>query len=322
MPILKNQTFKPNLALKNQHFNTIFRYYFNKENTSYKRTRIELKDGDFIDLDFASVQSKTAIIATHGLEGSSSSNYVQALARTANQKNIDVIALNLRSCSGEPNRTLASYHSGKTEDLSEVIDFVLQNYNYKTIHLVGYSLGGNLTLKYMGEYADTMPNIIKSAVGVSVPCNLEGSALTLNSSYFRRKYLGNFLKTLKSKALEKLTKFPNNMDAERIANAKDFIDFDDAFTAPSHGFKDAKDYWSKCSSKPFLPQIKRRSLLISSLDDPFLDASCFPFDEAKNSKHFYFLATKHGGHVGFSESFSIDKNSWLEDNILEFIENK
>jgi predicted alpha/beta-fold hydrolase len=319
MPILKNNTFKPNLVLKNQHFNTVFRYYFNKENTKYKRQRIELKDGDFIDLDFASVQSKTAIIATHGLEGSSSSNYIQALARTANQKNIDLIAFNLRSCSGEPNRTLASYHSGKTEDLVEVIDFVIQNYNYEAIHLVGYSLGGNLSLKYMGEYADIMPDIIQSAVGVSVPCNLEGSALTLNSSFFRRKYLANFLKTLKSKALEKLEKFPNNMNVERIVAAKDFIDFDDAFTAPSHGFKDAKDYWAKCSSKPFLPQIKRKSLLISSLDDPFLDASCFPFDEAENNKYFYFLATKHGGHVGFSETFNINQNTWLEEQILAFL---
>ncbi len=318
MPIINNP-FTPNFALKNKHFNTVFRVFFNTENTLYTRKRITLNDGDFIDLDFASVNAETAIIAIHGLEGSSKSNYIQALAREANYKNIDVIAMNLRSCSGEPNRTLASYHSGKTEDLAEVITHIIQNYNYKALYLVGYSLGGNLVLKYMGEYANAMPAIIKKAVGVSVPCNLEGSALTLNSSFFRRKYLNNFLKTLKKKAAYKLAHFPNNMDKERIANAKDFIAFDDAFTAPSHGFKDAKDYWNKCSSKPFLTEIQRETLLISSLDDPFLDDSCYPFEAAKNNPYFTFLATKHGGHVGFSQSFWVKKNNWLENQILDFI---
>ncbi len=318
MPLL-SKDFKPNLALKTQHFNTIFRYFFNNENTQYKRQRVTLNDGDFIDLDIASVQAKTVIIATHGLEGSSKSNYIQALAREANQKNIDVIALNLRSCSGEPNRKLASYHSGKTADLSEIIAHVIKNYSYEKIYLVGYSLGGNITLKYMGEYANKMPSCIQGAVGVSVPCNLEGSALILNSSFFRRLYLANFLKTLKEKALDKLARFPNNMDKERIAQATDFIAFDDAFTAPSNGFKDAKDYWTKCSSKPFLKQIKRNTLLISALDDPFLDQSCYPFEAAKTNPDFYFLATKYGGHVGFSTSFSIAKNNWLEQQILAFI---
>ena len=318
MPLL-TKDFKPNLALKNQHFNTVFRYYFNNENTQYQRQRVTLSDGDFIDLDIASVQAKTVIIATHGLEGSSKSNYIQALAREANQQDIDVVALNLRSCSGEPNLKLASYHSGKTEDLSEIIAYVIEHYNYEKIYLVGYSLGGNLTLKYMGEYADTMPSCIQAAVAVSVPCHLEGSALTLNSSFFRRLYLGNFLKTLKAKALDKLNRFPNTMDKERIAQATDFVTFDDAFTAPSHGFKDAKDYWTKCSSKPFLKQIKRKTLLISALNDPFLDQSCYPFEAAKTNPNFYFLATKYGGHVGFSTSFSISKNNWLEQQILAFI---
>lgn len=318
MPIVEN-IFQPNFALKNKHFNTIFRYYFNKENTQYERKRVTLEDGDFIDLDFSLVNAKHAIIAIHGLEGSSNSNYIQALARMANKAGIDAIAMNLRSCSGEPNRTLASYHSGKTEDLVEIITHILTKYNYQRIDLVGYSLGGNLILKYMGEYADRIPDIVQKAVGVSVPCNLQGSAITLNSSYFRRKYLANFLKTLKSKALDKLAKFPNNMDAARIASAKDFIEFDDAFTAPSHGFKDAFDYWSKCSSKPFLAKIKKKTLLISSLDDPFLDASCYPFEEARANPSFYFLPTKYGGHVGFSTGFSIADNTWLEDKILRFI---
>jgi len=320
MPVVY-KNFKPNFILKNRHLNTVFRYYFNNENTAYKRQRVELKDGDFIDLDLSLVQGKKAIIAIHGLEGSSKSNYIQALARTANEKNTDLIALNLRSCSGEPNRKLASYHSGKTADLAEIIDYVITNYNYEKIYLVGYSLGGNLTLKYMGEYVNNMPDIVKAAVGVSVPCNLEGSALTLNSSYFRRKYLANFLKTLKAKALDKISRFPNAMDKEKIANAKDFIAFDDAFTAPSHGFKDAKDYWSKCSSKPFLKKIGKPSLLIASLDDPFLDDSCYPFEAAKTNPNFTFIATKHGGHVGFSTSFFIKNNNWLETTILNYLLN-
>lgn len=277
-------------------------------------------DNDFIDLDISSINANRVVIAIHGLEGSSNSNYIQSITKVMNDNNYDVIAVNLRGCSGEPNKLLSSYHSGKTDDLFEIIEFIEANYSYEQIHIVGYSLGGNITLKFMGEYVGKISDKIKSAVAVSAPCDLKSSAIAI-TKFSNKLYLANFLKTLKVKALEKLKRFPNaNLDEDKIINAKNFYDFDEFVTAPTHGFKSAEDYWSTSSSKQFLPKIEKPTLLITALDDPFLGESCYPNDEAKQSKYFYLLPTKYGGHVGFSTNFDMESNFWLESEILSFIE--
>ncbi len=277
------------------------------------------KDGDFLDLDFSTANSDNVIIAIHGLEGSSNSTYIQSLTKKANANNFDVIAINLRSCSGEPNNLLSSYHSGKSEDLVEVIQYIENNFNYNNIHVVGYSLGGNITLKYMGEVGES--SSVKTAIAVSVPCSLKGSSIAM-AKKDNKLYVNNFLKTLIVKANEKFAKFPNSdLNIEKIRAAKNFSDFDNNYTAPAHGFKDANDYYEKSSCTQFLKDIKKPTLLITSLDDPFLNEECFPIKEAKNSKHFHLLTTKYGGHVGFCEYFNMKKNNWLENQILSFIEN-
>jgi predicted alpha/beta-fold hydrolase len=319
MPIIKNNNFNPKLPFKNKHFNTLYRYFKTKYQINFNRIRISTNDLDFLDLDFSTVGSKRLIITIHGLEGSSNSSYVLSLCHYFNQKDIDVLALNLRSCSGELNKKLESYHSGKTEDLHQTIQFVKQNYQYDSIYLVGYSLGGNIVLKYMGEYAKRTPSILKCAVGISVPCDLEGSAnaIAKKENYF---YNRNFLKTLKIKSLKKLKTHKNHqLDKNKIAKVTNFKDFDDAFTAPSNGYKDAEEYWLKNSSLFFIPKINKPSLLITALDDPFLSASCYPFKIADNSDKFYILATKFGGHVGYCETYNMSKNLWLEKQIENFL---
>jgi predicted alpha/beta-fold hydrolase len=319
MPIINNQTLHPKLVFKNKHFNTLYRYFKTDITIPFKRKRIPTKDNDFLDLDFSQVGSDSIIIAVHGLEGSSDSSYIKTLTHYFNGKNIDVVALNLRSCSGELNKKLASYHSGKTEDLDETIQFILKNYHYKNIFLVGFSLGGNIVLKYMGEYANKIPEQVKKAVGVSVPCDLKGSADTI-SKLENTFYKKNFLKTLKEKALKKLELHTNHqLDYQKIAKATNFKEFDDAFTAPSNGFKDAEDYWQKCSCNIFLPKITQPTLLITALDDPFLSKSCYSFKTANTNDNFYILATNSGGHVGFCESFNMKNNLWLEKQIEAFI---
>jgi len=319
MPKIDNNSFKPNFIFKNKHFNTLYRYFKTDISIPFKRKRISTKDNDFLDLDFSIVESDSLIIAVHGLEGSSDSSYIKTLVTYFNAKKIAVVALNLRSCSGELNKKLPSYHSGKTEDLEETIQYIIQNYNYKNIYLIGYSLGGNIVLKYMGEYANKIPEQIKKAVGISVPCDLKGSAYTI-SKLENSLYMHNFLKTLKEKALKKIEIHPEHtLDYQKIKNAKNFKEFDDAFTAPSNGFIDAEDYWNKSSCNSFLKNIHKPTLLITALDDPFLSKTCYPFKMADTNDNFYILATKFGGHVGFCKEFNMQNNFWLEKQIESFL---
>jgi len=319
MPLLTTD-FSPSLLFKNGHFNTVYRAFYTKETHSYQRKRITTWDDDFIDLDFSSVGSKTVAILTHGLEGSSESKYILAVSKALNIKNIDTISFNLRGCSGEPNHLLATYHSGKTEDLDFVINHVLENYNYENIVLIGYSLGGNITLKYMGEFAKNQSDKIKGAITVSVPIDLASSGREM-SKWITKPYMNNFLKTLKIKVQKKSEKFPEyNLDTVALHKAKNFSDFDTIYTAPAFGFKNAEDYWAKASAKPYLSRIEKPTLLITALDDPFLSEECYPFNEAKQSKSFHLETTKYGGHVGFISSFSSQKNGWLEQRILRFMD--
>ena len=318
MPLLKS-TFFPTLPFRNSHFNTIYRALFMKESVEYSRKRVTTWDQDFIDLDFSLVGSKTLVILIHGLEGSSQSKYILAATSEFNNEAMDTVAFNLRGCSGEDNLLLQTYHSGKTDDVHFIINYILKNYSYQNIVLAGYSLGGNLTLKYMGEFAKTLSSKIKCAIAVSVPVDLASSSVAM-SSYKNKIYMEAFLKTLRLKVLEKAHKFPEfKLDKDKLFKAKAFSDFDALYTAPVYGYSGAEDYWEKASSKPYLKSIETPTLLISSEDDPFLAAACFPIKEAKTSKNFYLEMTKYGGHVGFISSFLIDTNRWLEHRMINFI---
>ena len=320
MPLIKNSQYKPELFFKNKHFNTLYRYFKTNTQIDFKTERIKTLDQDFVDLDISSVGSKKAIVAIHGLEGSSNSSYIRSLTRVANHNDFDVIAMNLRGCSGVPNLLLKSYHSGKTSDLLEVIQYIERKHIYTEIHIVGYSLGGNITLKFMGESSNELPKIIKSAVGISTPCDLEGGIIELNQ-FSNSLYQFGFLKTLKEKAKHRYKKRPSaTINLKKVVNAKNLMAFDEYFTAPLNGFKNAIDYYTQSSCKQFIKDIKMPSLLISALDDPFLSESCYPFAEAEKNDNFYLLTPKYGGHVGFFSSFNKNKNYWLENQILKFIQ--
>ncbi len=317
MPII-NSNFSPSLLLKNGHFNTIFRNVFTKETHQYQRKRIATWDHDFIDLDFSFVGSKTLVLLIHGLEGSSESKYMLAAVSEMNKANLDTVSFNLRGCSGEDNLLLPTYHSGKTEDVNFVINYLLEHYNYENIAIVGYSLGGNLTLKYMGEYANTLSFVVKTAIAISVPVDLASSDTQLSRAE-NKIYMERFLRSLRKKIKDKATKFPHyKVDLEKLKTAKNFRDFDEIYTAPVFGFKDSEDYWQQASSKPYLSKIKKPTLLITALDDPFLAPPCYPYEEAENSEMFFLEVSKYGGHCGFNSSL-LKKQRWLESRIIEFI---
>lgn len=316
--MLYNTTsYYPPLIFTNGHLNTVYRTLFYSAPVVFERFRLELPDMDFIDLDFVFRQSKRIVLLVHGLEGSSSSKYILSLAQGSISEGLDVLALNLRGCSGEPNRFYPSYHSGQTEDLEFVIGH-LAKMGYEEVFLTGFSLGGNQILKLLGT-CDLKDSLVKAAVAVSVPCDLSGSAIQLAKKE-NIVYLNRFLRSLKAKILEKSERFPElRLNREEISKIKNFVEFDNFYTAPAHGFADASDYYQKSGSVHYLKNINIPSLLINALDDSFLSPSCFPEKQAAQNPYFHLEITRYGGHAGFNSSLFSDRNTWMAKRILHFL---
>lgn len=315
MPIIPDSNYKPVFVFQNSHFNTIYSALFRQiPNIKYSRERINTPDHDFIDLDFFYQNSSKAILVLHGLESSSSEAYIKGTIKIFD--GWDGIAMNFRGCSGEDNYLLKSYHGGATEDLETILEYILKTKKYAQIGLIGFSLGGNLLLKYLGEKKHNFPSQIKWAAAVSVPCCLKSSSerLATKSNFI---YMQTFLNKLKQKIKLKAQKFKGEINYKNFANLKNFYDFDNFYTAPFHDFKDAEDYWTKCSSKNFISDIKIPTLLINALDDPFLGLNCYPYAEAEKSSNLFFQTPQYGGHIGFA---NLSQRHWHEIAIKNFVE--
>lgn len=318
MPVFTSD-FLPTMPFRNGHFNTMYRPLFTKDKATYKRKRITTWDHDFFDLDFSFVGSETLVLLIHGLEGSSESKYMASNTNHLNKVGLDTVCFNLRGCSGEDNLLLATYHSGKTEDVDFVVEHLLENYTYKNIVIVGFSLGGNLTLKYLGEKGANISPIIKGGIAVSVPIDIASAEVEMDKLK-NKLYMEMFFKTMKNKVLEKAHKFPEyKLDKDKLFKATKFKHLEHLYSVPVFGFESPEDYWEKASSKPYLSKIKKPTLLINANDDTFLSRECFPYEEAENSEFFFLEETKFGGHVGFMTSFKPNENRWLEHRIARFI---
>jgi len=318
MPIL-NSSYNPPLLFKNGHLSTIYSGLIRTvEPIEQIRIRLTLPDTDFLDLDwsYSKSPSKKLVLIIHGLEGSSKRAYIQGSAKALTESGFDVCAINLRGCSGSMNNLYRSYHSGATEDLQSVIDHVLQLDKYSSIFLHGFSLGGNLLLKYLGEER-ILPKEIKGAVAISVPCQLADSLhqlLQFKNFLYARRFKGNLVEKLKLKKLS----FPDLISDLDIEQIKTLKDFDDIYTSRAHGFKDAMDYYAQCSSLKFLNTIEIPALLINAENDSFLGEACYPVDIAKQHKTLFLEVPKYGGHVGF---YGPDNFTYTERRTLEFISN-
>ncbi|MBL4623623.1 MAG: alpha/beta fold hydrolase [Flavobacteriales bacterium] len=317
MPLIES-SYKAPLLFGGGHTSTILTKLFRKvDGVSFNRKRISTPDNDFLDLDFSKKGNGKIAVLVHGLEGSSESTYMQGMAKELNNNEWDAVCFNMRGCSGEVNLLFSAYHSGKTDDLNLVINQIKND--YQTIILIGFSLGGNLLLKYLGENENRLDSNIKLGIAISAPCDLEGSAVELKKAK-NILYMQRFLKTMKAKAREKYKLHPeSNLNLEKIEKAKDFHEFDNLYTAPAHGFNDVYDYWSKCSSKQFLANISIPTLLINATNDPFLSESCYPIEEAKNNSNLFLEIPKNGGHLGFLSPSGFRGKSWLEKRVIEFI---
>ena len=314
MPVI-HSSYRSPFFLRNGHLSTIYPTLFRRlDSPSIHRERLELSDGDFIDLDWSHRKHSRLAVIGHGLEGESSAKYMLEMSVALRKRGWDTLAWNCRGCSGEPNRLLRSYHSGVSDDLGHVIDHAISK-GYQSISLIGFSLGGNIVLKYLGEQGSKLHPEVKAGVAFSVPCDLTSSSLRL-ADWDNKIYMSRFMDGLKEKIIQKNNKFPGKLNLNGIKRIKTFSQFDDRFTAPLNGFLNAPDYWLRASSKPHLDAIQIPSLMIQAANDPFLPEPCFPRKIAKASKSLHLEIPRHGGHVGF---VSRGSEYWSETRCAEFL---
>lgn len=316
MPILPKTTFKAPFWQFNGHLQTIIPSLFRKVDFTYQeRERLELPDGDFVDLDWHRAGNNKLVIITHGLEGDSTRHYVTGMAQLFSQNGFDALGWNCRSCSGELNRLPRFYHHGDAGDLRLVIDHCIRNYGYEEIVLVGFSMGGSLSLRAVAEFPDEVPAQVKKVIGFSVPCDLLSSVKILSQST-NRIYSSRFLRKLGEKIKAKSKIYPDLIRYEGYEKIKHFADFDNRYTAPLHGFTDAFDFYSKASVKPLLKNIRIPSLIVQAGNDSFLTPECM-CEEIIAEHPFLFLETpEQGGHCGFMVRGSA--YSWAELRALDW----
>jgi len=318
MPVIHPSSYRPPRWVANPHVQMILANQLRfVPPLAYERERIRTPDGDFLDLDWTRVGSRRAAVICHGLEGHSRRPYVIGMARALNKAGWDVCAMNYRGCSGEPNLKPQLYHSGATEDLDTVVRHLLKVHRYEPPALVGFSLGGNLVLKYAGELGSEARGRIRAVAAFSAPCDLTASARAISRPE-NRLYLKRFLKMLRRKIEAKERLYPDLISSEGYDAIRSFEDFDNRYTAPLHGFRDAWDYYRRASSKPFLERIAVPTLIVNAQDDPFLAPECFPFREAYRNPHVLLEAPQRGSHVGFYESNG-DGTIWSERRTVTFL---
>lgn len=318
--------FIPAWWLPGGHSQTLWRKFSPAKNVVHRRQRIELDDGDYIDLDWSTLdpqksKDNTIVFLLHGLCGCSRSSYILAMQSLLNDRGISSVAMNFRGCSGEMNRLARAYHSGVSEDLNEVFNKLTDEYPQHNFVFVGYSLGANVLLKWLGEIEFHVS--VRKAVAVSTPFVLEHCSRAMlqglsrgYGQYFVRRLLKDFRKKRQQLQLS------NPEEAARIAqlgdirNVSSIWDFDDQITAPLHGFDGAEDYYRSCSSSAFLRAIAVDTLLIQSKDDPMIPAKSIP-DRQMLPASVQMQLTAKGGHVGFVSS---NPDNWLEQRILNFMQ--
>jgi hypothetical protein len=318
MPLVESSSYQPPIYLRNGHLQTIYPSLFRRVNAvPYQRERIDTPDGDFLDLDWSCVGGRDLGIISHGLEGNSQRHYVIGMARMLNRNGWDTLAWNYRSCSGQINRRLRFYHNGAIDDLHTVVQHAQKSRSYRSVVLIGFSLGGNLTLVYLGDRGTDISNGIAGAVVFSVPCDLAASAHAL-AQLKCRLYMRLFLSSLHQKIQAKMRIMPGRIDDNDFHRIKTFKDYDDRYTAPLHGFNSAEDYWEKCSSLVFIPRVRVPALIVNALDDPFLGGNCYPRRAAAESNYVFLETPVSGGHVGFVQT-NHENVYWSETRTFDFI---
>lgn len=316
---IKKADFKPAWWLRSPHLQTLWPALFNKQHKlNLFAEQVELSDGDFIDLLWSNKTVGKIVLVLHGLEGSIKSHYANGIMYQLEQSGYKPVFMYFRGCSGRLNRLARAYHSGETGDLSFIVEHIKNKTGFYPYAAIGYSLGGNVLLKWLGEIGES--NYVEKAIAVSVPFKLHDAAkrLEYGLSKIYREYL---LRSLRSTYTNKFSKITSPLSVD-VKNLKSFWEYDDKVTAPLHGFDGAQDYYDSCSSRQFLKEIQIPTRIIHSFDDPFMFDTTMP-DEDELNDCIDLLATRYGGHAGFiSGSNPFATHSWCEQKVTEFLTDK
>ncbi|WP_313114184.1 YheT family hydrolase [Aequorivita sediminis] len=316
MPYIGNSSYETDFIFQNGHISTIYAGIVSKlEAPAYQRQRLPLADGDFLLLDYIIKDSKKAIILCHGLEGNSKKNYNNACANFFLEKEYTVFAWNNRSCGGEMNLLPNLYHHASIDDLEAVIKYVLAQ-NFQEIFLVGFSLGGDQILNYIGR--KVVSEKIKAAVAISAPFQLKSSAEKIQGG-ISKIYLSRFIRKIRGKIQHKAIQFPGLISKEVSKNIKSFEDVIDRFIVPVHGeYANLADYYKRASPAYSIDGINLPVLVINAWDDPILGKEDHPIAMAEQHKYLYLEIPRHGGHCAFP--LKISKHPYSVVRAFEFIE--
>ena len=305
--------FKPHWLLRSPHLQTLWPVLARRKPPAGRRERLELPDGDFLDLLWFDGQGPLVIVM-HGLEGSIESHYAAAMMHSLRQHGFTGLFMHFRGCSGEPNRLDRAYHSGETADFMAVLEHAVAM-SGKPLHAaIGYSLGGNVLLKWLGETGESAP--LERAVAVSVPFRLEAAGQRLERG-FSRLYQNHLMEKMRNGYKARFEMRPSPLDVD-VESLRTFWQFDDQVTAPLHGFAGADDYYRRCSSRQFLKCIARPTLILHAEDDPFMFPETVPGEE-ELSPQVTLELSRHGGHVGFIGG-TLLPTRWLEQRIIGYLQ--
>jgi len=310
-------TYRAPCWLPGGHAQTIYPLLIKGPVPAYQRERWVTPDADFIDLDWLPGPLEAPLVVLfHGLEGSSSSHYARALMRALQARSWRGVVVHFRGCSGEPNLLPRAYHSGDADEIDWILQRLRAAHPHTRLHVVGVSLGGNALLKWAGTRGHAASRLADSIAAISAPLDVTQAGHSM-ARPGNRIYQHNFLVTMKAVAAEKHRRFPGLFDAARAARATTLAEFDDAFTAPLHGFKDVHDFWRRVSSKPDLPSVRLPSLVLNARNDPFLPAAALPVDH-EVSPRVQLEQPQEGGHVGFAAGLFPGTIDWLPHRVIQF----
>lgn len=317
-------TFAPAWWARGPHAQTLLARVLRRGALDMERERLETPDGDFIDVDWGPEPRPDAPLAIvlHGLEGSSRRGYVQSACRALFDAGIRPLAMNFRGCSGEPNRTLRSYHSGDTSDVAWLTGVVRDRYPGRPVGGIGFSLGGNVLLKLLGEREDRGVGLLDGAVAMSVPFDLAAGSAFLERSRMGRAYAAYFMRSLRRKIDAKRDRLREILDLDAAQAARTIREFDERVTAPLNDFRDAADYYERCSSVRFLGDIRVPTLLLHAVDDPFLPPDAIPIETVRANPSLELQLVATGGHVGFLEGSPWAPRFWADTAAARFLANE
>ncbi len=302
MPLIEETSYAAPALLRNRHLSTVFanKLRFPKK-MKYERVEIDTPDGDFLELDWSRVGSERAVLLSHGLEGNSRSAYILGMARHFNSMGWDVCTWHFRSCGGKLNRSSTFYHPAQMEDVNAVLEHMLEKGRYKSVGLIGFSMGGSYTLNYMARYKAHFPSELIGAIAFSTPFEMGDTSIQLSEgapSLYGRFFLNSYRRKMTQK--EKV--MPGTYDLALWDQIRCIRDFDELFNKKWYGFSEVEDFYRHVSPIHFLDQIELPTLVVNAENDPFLPASSYPREQAAANSNLFLEVPTEGGHIGFVSS--------------------